>query len=109
MGQQPAHPQRLMVEIAAGLLMAGNVHVVQLQLPLADQAEAVAQVGLAGPDGLHLRSQQFNSGFQGVKDFVLMTGLAVVRQQLLRLKALFGCRFCSFALAGHALALFISC
>ena len=85
------------------------MHVVQLQLSLADEAEAITQVGLAGTDGLHLCSQQFNAGFQGFQDFVLVAGLAVVRQQLLRLKALFGCRFCSFALAGHALVLFISC
>ena len=109
MGQQPAHPQRLMVEVAAGLFMAGNVHVVQLQLALADQAEAITQVGLAGADGFHLSSQQLNAGFQGFHDFVLVPGLPVVSQQLLRLEALFGCRFCPFALAGHALALFISC
>jgi hypothetical protein len=98
-----------MVEITAGLLMAGDMHVVELQLALADEAKAIAQVGLAGADGFDLSSQQLNPGFQGVEDFVLVAGLAVVRQQLLRLQALLGCCFCPFALAGHALALFISC
>ena len=58
-----------------------DVHVVQLQLPLADQAEAVAQVALAGPDRFHLRAEQLQAAFQGFEDLVLVASKAVVGQQ----------------------------
>lgn len=54
MGQQLAHPQRLMVEVLAGLFMAGDVHVMELEFAVTHQAEAITQVGLTGPDGFHL-------------------------------------------------------
>ena len=43
-GQQFAHPQRLVVEKGAGMAVGRNVHVVQLQFSLANQAEAIAQI-----------------------------------------------------------------
>ena len=81
-GQQFAHSQGLVVEVGPGMGVGGDVHVVELQLPLADQAEAVAQVAVARPDRLHLRAQQFNARFQGFEDLVLVAGETVVGQQL---------------------------
>ena len=56
-GQQLAHPQRVVVEVAAGVAVGRDVHVVQLHLAIADQAEAIAQVHLAGPDRFHLGAE----------------------------------------------------
>ena len=56
--------------------------VVQLQLALADQAEAITQVALAGADRFHLRTQQLNAAFERFENLVLMAGEAVVRHQL---------------------------
>ena len=70
-----------MVVVAAGVGVRGDVHVVQLQLAIANQAEAIAQVGLTGTDRLHLRPDQLDAGFQGFEDVVLVPGQPVVRQQ----------------------------
>ena len=35
-GQQPPHPQGVVVEVAAGVGVGRDVHVVQLHLPVAD-------------------------------------------------------------------------
>ena len=77
-----------MVEVAAGMGVGGDVHVVELQFSIADQAEPVAKVGLSGPDRFHLGAHQFDAGFQGFKDVVLMPGQAVIRQQTI------GCGSC---------------
>ena len=70
-----------MVEVGAGVGVWGDVDVVQLQLPFADQAEAIAQVHLARSDGLDFGAHQLNAALQGFENFVLMPREAVVRQQ----------------------------
>ncbi len=60
--------------------MGGNVNVMEPDLPVPDQAEAVPQIGLARTDGLHLGAQQFKAGLQGLQDVVLMAGQAILRQ-----------------------------
>ena len=81
MGQQPSGAQWVVVEVTARMAVGGDVHVVQLQFSVADQAEAVPQVGFAGADGFHFRSDQFDAGFEGFQNLVLMACLTVVRQK----------------------------
>ena len=69
-----------MVEIAACLLVTGDVDVVQLQFTAADQAETISQIGLACTDGLDLGAKQFDACLEGFKNLVLVPRLAVVRQ-----------------------------
>ena len=66
--------------------MGGDVHVVQLHFAIADQAKAIAQVGLTGPDCFYLRTHQLHACFQGFKDFVFVAGQAVVSEQPLGLQ-----------------------
>ena len=80
-GQQPAGPEGLVVEVGAGVGVGGDVDVVQLQLSLADQAEAIPQVDLPSSDGLDLGAHQLDPAFEGFEDFVLVPRKAVVRQQ----------------------------
>ena len=56
------------------------MHVVQLHLPVADQAEPIPQVGLSRPHRFHFRAQQLDPRFQDLENVVLMAGEAIVRQ-----------------------------
>lgn len=100
--QHPAGPQGFMVEIAAGLLMGGDVNVMEPKLPVPDEAEAVPQIGLACTNGLHLGAQQFKTGLQGFQDVVLMAGEAVVRQHGRSARPAFGAS-CGLAF-GHGVS-----
>ncbi len=81
--QELSHPQGLVVEEPTRMAVGRDVHVVQLQLAIADQAEAIPQVALPGPNGFHLRSQQFDARLQGFENLVLVAGQAIVSQQAL--------------------------
>ena len=50
MGEQAPDPQGVVVEVGPRMAVGRNVHVVQLHLAIADQAEAIPQVGLSCPD-----------------------------------------------------------
>ena len=56
------------------------MHVVQLHFTVADQAETIPEIGLAGSDGFHLGAHQLNASFQRFQDVVLMPGQPVVGQ-----------------------------
>ena len=95
-GQQLAGAQRVVVEISPGVAVGRDVHVVQLQFAVADQTEAIPQVGFAVADRLHLGSHQFDPCFQGLEDLVLVPGLTVVRQHAISCGSRCGCG-CFFA------------
>lgn len=80
-GQQFAHPQRVVVEVAAGMAVGGDVYVVQQQLTVADQTEAIPQIGLPGTDRFHFRTHQLDPGLEGVENLVLVPGQAIVCQE----------------------------
>ena len=49
-GQKFAGPERIVVKKTAGVAVGRDVHVVQLQFAVADQTEAIPQVGLSSSD-----------------------------------------------------------
>ena len=63
MGKQAPHAQWLVIEIAAGVGVRGDVDVVEVQLTASDQAEAIPQIGLARAHRLHLGPQKLDSRF----------------------------------------------
>ena len=63
MGEEAPHPEGVVIEIAAGVGVRGDVNVVKLEFAASDQAEAIAQIGLPSPHRLHLGPQKFDSRF----------------------------------------------
>ena len=63
MGEEPPHPQWLVIEIAAGVGVRGDVNVVEVQFSAPDQAEAIAKIGLPRAHRFHLGPQEFDSRF----------------------------------------------
>ena len=63
MGKEAPHAQWLVVEIAAGVGVRGDVNVVEVQFSAPDQAEAIAKIGLPRAHRFHLGPQKFDSRF----------------------------------------------
>ena len=63
MGEQASHPQWVVIEIAAGVGVRGDVNVVEVQFSAPDQAEAIAKIGLPRAHRFHFGPQKFDSRF----------------------------------------------
>ena len=77
MHEQTAHAQRVMVELIA-LIVGADVHVIEEYFPVLDVGVAVAQICLAGAQGLDLRTDQLHSRLIGLVDEVVVPRLAVL-------------------------------
>ena len=79
--QQPPGADRVLIEDVA-LLVGGDVHPVDVDLPVFRDAESVLQVQGPGPDGLDLRPGQLDARLEAFLHEVFVEGLAVLRRQL---------------------------
>ena len=84
MQQQPARPQRQMVE-AVSLHIRSNVHAVYEDLPVLHLCERLGQRHGAGTAAFHFRAHEFDSGLDRVQNFVIMPSLAVLRKERIRI------------------------
>ena len=78
MEQELPRPQRVVVE-AVSLVVGADVHADQKHLAVFNAAEAVLQVDLPLPQGLHFRSRQGDSRFVGFMNKIIVARFAVVR------------------------------
>ena len=81
MHQQPPGPDRVLVEDVA-LLIGGDVHPMNEQLPVLYCTIGVLQVQRTGPNGFDLCSSQLHAGLVPVLHEVVVKGLAVLRRDL---------------------------
>ena len=81
--QQLAPAPGVVVDVAA-MAVRVDVDVVQPHLALLDAGVAVAQVGLALADALHLGAEQRDAGLEGLEHVVVVQRLAVVGDELVR-------------------------
>ena len=63
MCEESPDPEWVVIEVAAGMGVRGDVHVVEVEFASSDQAEAIAQIGLSRAHGFHFRTQKFDPGF----------------------------------------------
>ena len=74
--EEPPVPQRNM-ELVTGLLVGADVAVVEPELALVDAGVGLADVDLAGADGLHLGALELDPGLVFVRDMVVASGFAI--------------------------------
>ena len=79
--QEPADPLRVLVENIA-FIIRGDVHTVDEQLAALNGAPCVLQIQRSGPNGLHLRAEQFNARLVFFLHEVVVVRLAVLRRDL---------------------------
>ena len=79
--QQPPGADGVFIEDVA-LFIGGDVHPVDVDLPVLRDAEGVLQVQGPGPDGLDLRPGQLDARLEAFLHKVLVEGLAVLRRDL---------------------------
>ena len=72
-----------MVEMGARVVIGGNMDIVEPNLPIAHQGEAIPHINATGTDLLYLSAQEGNTRLVGVGNFVLKPGMAVIADQFM--------------------------